>query len=186
MAAQQWAEVGEGPLTATLVDKAAPGRMQALEMQHPGLVEAVAPCLLTIDIEAPTRDGLAEPGPSLTEVRPSLVAVVLDDESTALATALYLNRHDRRPDGPGGGAHPGRRDWARRSTWTTRRATHASRACGCSPCWTGPARPTVDGGVREQLARALYEDHLVRAAARGVVDSGVVGAHSRRRTGGGS
>jgi hypothetical protein len=33
----------------------------------------------------------------------------------------------------------------------------------CSPA-------LVDGGVREQLARALYEDHLVRAAARGVVD----------------
>ena len=28
----------------------------------------------------------------------------------------------------------------------------------------------VDGGVREELARALYTDHLVRAAARGVVD----------------
>ena len=28
----------------------------------------------------------------------------------------------------------------------------------------------MDGGVREELARALYEDHLNRAAARGVVD----------------
>src|SRR4029078_5462927 len=67
-------------------------RLQALEMQHPGLVQAVASCLVAIDIEAPTRDGLAELTRRLTEVRPSLVAVVLDDESTALATALFLHR----------------------------------------------------------------------------------------------
>ncbi|HTE74674.1 MAG TPA: hypothetical protein VK640_15975, partial [Actinomycetes bacterium] len=50
-AAQQWADVDERPLTATLVDKAASARMQALEMQHPGLADAVASCPVAIDIE---------------------------------------------------------------------------------------------------------------------------------------
>ena len=141
VAAQEWAEVGEGPLTATLVDKEAPGRLQALEMQHPGLVQAVASCLVAIDIEAPTRDGLAELTKRLTEVRPSLVAVVLDDESTALATALFLHRTIDDPTVPVWSAPAATRGSARRSPWTTRRVTSASRACGCSRCSTGPARP---------------------------------------------
>lgn len=171
VAAQQWAEVGEGPLTATLVDQAAPARMQALEMQHPGLVDAVASCLVTIDIEAPTRDGLAELTKRLTEVRPSLVAVVLDDESTALATALYLHRTIDDPTVPvvvrtrgdaGLSASVGVDDEAGDPRFPGLRLFPMLDRT-CSPA-------LVDGGVREQLARALYEDHLVRAAARGVAD----------------
>ena len=79
-AAQQWAEVGEGPLPATLVDREATNRWHALEMQHPGLVEGVDAQLLTLDVEAPTREGLAEFTDRLSALRPSLVAVVLDDE----------------------------------------------------------------------------------------------------------
>jgi TrkA-N domain/RyR domain len=171
VAAQRWAEIGDGPLTATLVDIEASSRMQALEMQHPGLIEAVNARLLTIDVEAPTRDGMAELTKRLAEVPPRLVAVLLDDESTALATALFLYRTIDDPTialvvRTRGDAGLG-------ASVTVDDADGESRFPGlrlfplldrtCSPA-------LMDGGVREELARALYGDHLVRAAARGVVD----------------
>ncbi len=171
VAAQQWAEVGDGPLTATLVDVAAPSRMQALEMQHPGLVDAVSACLLTIDVEAPTRDGVAELMKRLAEVRPQLVAVALDDESTALATAIFLHRMIDDPTIPvvvrtrgdaGVGASVGMDDQDGDPRFPGLRLFPLLDRT-CSPA-------LMDGGIREELARALYEDHLIRAAARGVVD----------------
>jgi TrkA-N domain/RyR domain len=171
VAAQQWAEVGDGPLTATLVDREASSRMQALELQHPGLVEAVAARLLTIDVEAPTRAGLAELTKRLAEVRPRLVAVVLDDESTALATALFLHRTIDDPTIPvvvrtrgdaGLGASVAVDDEDGDPRFPGLRLFPLLDRT-CSPA-------LVDGGVREELARALYEDHLIRAAARGVAD----------------
>jgi hypothetical protein len=171
VAAQRWAEIGDGPLMATLVDREAGSRMQALEMQHPGLVDGMSARLLTFDVEAPTPDGLAELTKRLAEVRPALVAVVLDDESTALATALFLHRtiddatipvvvrtrgdaglgaSVRMDDEEGDPRFPGLRLFPLLDRT-------------CSPA-------LMDGGVREELARALYEDHLNRAAARGVVD----------------
>jgi hypothetical protein len=171
VAAQRWAEVGDGPLTATLVDREAASRMQALEMQHPGLVEAVRAHLLTFDVEAPSRDGLAELTKRLADVRPGLVAVVLDDESTALATALFLHRTIDDPTIPvvvrtrgdaGLGASVRMDDEEGEERFPGLRLFPLlDRTCS-------PAR--MDGGVREELARALYEDHLSRAAARGVVD----------------
>jgi hypothetical protein len=171
VAAQEWAEVGEGPLTATLVDVAAPQRMQAMEMQHPGLVEAVSAHLLTIDVEAPTRDGLAELTKRLSDVRPRLVAVVLDEESTALTTALFLHRLLDDPTIPvvvrtrgeaGLSASVGMADEAGDPRFPGLRLFPMLDRT-CSPA-------LMDGGVREELARTLYADHLVRAAARGVVD----------------
>ena len=139
--------------------------MQALEMQHPGLVEAVASCLLTIDIEAPTRDGLAELTKRLTRSGPAWSPSCWT--TSPRHTALYLHRTIDDPTVPVVVRTRGDADWARRSTWTTRRATTLPGPAAvpmldrtCSP-------DLVDGGVREQLARALYEDHLVRAAARG-------------------
>jgi len=171
VAAQQWAEIGDGPLTATLVDMEASSRMQTLEMQHPGLVEAVAARLLTFDVEAPTREGLAEFTKRLAEIRPSLVAVVMDDESTALATALFLHRTIDDPTVPvvvrtrgdaGLGASVSMDDEAGDPRFPGLRLFPLLDRT-CSPA-------LMDGGVREELARALYEDHLVRAAARGVED----------------
>ena len=171
VAAQRWAEVGDGPLTVTLVDIAAPARLQALEMQHPGLVDGVNARLLSFDVEAPTRDGLAELEKRLAEVRPSLVAVVLDDESVALATALFLHRliddatvpvvvRTRGEAGLGASISVDDEEGAPRFPGL-RLFPLLDRTCS-------PA--LMDGGVREELARALYEDHLVRAAARGVAD----------------
>ena len=171
VAAQEWAEVGDVPLTATLVDVAAPQRMQALEMQHPGLVEAVSARLLTIDVEAPTRDGLAELTKRMAEIPPRLVAVVLDDESVALATGLFLHRLIDDPTIPvvvrtrgesGLGASLALADEADDPRFPGLRLFPMLDRT-CSPA-------LIDGGVREELARTLYEDHLARAAARGVVD----------------
>jgi hypothetical protein len=171
VAAQEWAELGEGPLTATLVDVEAPQRMQALEMQHPGLVEAVSARLLAIDVEAPTRDGLAELTKRMAEIPPRLVAVVLDDESMALATGLFLHRLIDDPAIPvvvrtrgesGLGASLALAEEADDPRFPGLRLFPLLDRT-CSPA-------LIDGGVREELARTLYEDHLVRAAARGVVD----------------
>ena len=171
VAAQEWAEVGDVPLTATLVDVAALQRMQALEMQHPGLVEAVSACLLTIDVEAPTRDGLAELTKRMADIPPRLVAVVLDDESVALATGLILHRLIDDPAVPvvvrtrgesGLGASLALADEAGDPRFPGLRLFPMLDRT-CSPA-------LIDGGVREELARTLYEDHLARAAARGVVD----------------
>ena len=171
VAAQEWTEVGEGPLTATLVDVEAPRRVQALELQHPGVVEAVSAHLLTIDIEAPTRDGMAQLTKRLADVPPRLVAVVLDDESTALTAALLLHRLIDDPAVP--------------VVVRTRGAAGLSASVAMDDDAGDPRFPglrmfpmldrtcspaLIDGGVREELARTLYADHLVRAAARGVVD----------------
>ena len=91
-AAQQWHHAESGPLEATLVDLDVERQWQAMEMQHPGLVEAVHARLLELDVEAPTKEGLAELTKRVTEHKPGLVAVVLDNESLALATGLYLHR----------------------------------------------------------------------------------------------
>jgi hypothetical protein len=171
VAAQRWADIGDGPLTATLVDMEAPSRIQALELQHPGLIDSVSACLLTMDVAAPTAEGLAELTRRLTEIRPHLVAVVIDDESTALATALFLHRMLNDPTIPvvvrtrgddGLGATVGMDDEVGDPRFPGLRLFPLLDQT-CSPA-------LVEGGVREELARALYEDHLVRAAARGVDD----------------
>jgi len=169
-AAQRWSEVGEGPLPATLVDREAPVRLQALEMQHPGLVEALDAKVLTIDVEAPTPQGLVDFNDRLAALRPTLIAVVLDDESTALATGLFLHRtlddpsipvvvRTRGDDGLGEAVmddEDGQPRYPGLKLFPFLDRT-------CSPA-------LIEGGVREELARALYEDHLARAAVRGVVD----------------
>lgn len=168
-AAQRWAEVGTGPLVATLVDREVVNRWQAMEMQHPGLVDAVDAELLMFDVEAPTKHGLAEFTERLDAIRPSLLAVVLDDESTALATALFLHRtiDDEtipvvvRTRGTGGLAEAVEDDDGNSRFPGLKLFPMLDRACS-------PA--LIDGGVREELARALYGDHLARAAERGVED----------------
>ncbi|HET7735698.1 MAG TPA: NAD-binding protein [Nocardioidaceae bacterium] len=171
VAAQKWSEVDEGPLTVTLVDREATARMAALEMQHPGLVEAVSFAVIPLDVEAPTKDGLEAFLGRIADHRPSLVTVAIDDESIALATGLYLHRtiddpevpivvRTRGDDGLGEVVGLDDEDGARRFPGL-RLFPMLDRTCS-------PA--LIDGGVREELARALYEDHLARAAARGVVD----------------
>ena len=141
VAAQQWAEVGDGPLTATLVDREASSRMQALEMQHPGLVEAVAARLLTIDVEAPTRDGLAELTKRLAEVRPQPGRRRAGRRVHGPGHRAVPAPHDRRPDHPGRGPHARGRGTGRLGRHGRRGGgPSASPACGCSPCSTGPAR----------------------------------------------
>jgi hypothetical protein len=171
VAAQQWAEVGDGPLIATLVDREAASRMQALEMQHPGLVDGVTARLLTFDVEAPSQDGLAELTKRLTEVRPQLVAVVLDEESTALATGLFLHRTIDDPTIPVVVRTRGDAGLGASVRMDDEEGDPRFPGLRLFPLLDRTCSPAlIDGGVREELARALYDDHLNRAAARGVVD----------------
>ncbi len=169
-AAQQWAEVGAGRLVVTVVDREASSRWLSLGMQHPGLVDVVDVELLSFDVEAPTPAGLAELTERVTLVRPALVAVVLDDESLALATGLFLQRLLDDGDIPVVVRTRGDQGLGE---------VVASEVAGeprfpglelfplldraCSPA-------LIEGGVREQLARAVYEDHLARAGVRGVYE----------------
>ena len=107
-AAQQWAELGDSPLVATLVDLEGDSRWQGMVMQHPALREAVEPTLLAFDVDSPTEEALAALTDRLKARRPSLVAVVLDDESLALSTGLSASAAGRR-DHPRRRPHPRRR-----------------------------------------------------------------------------
>jgi hypothetical protein len=171
VAAQKWSEAGDGPLTVTLVDREAPARMQALEMQHPGLVSAVDATVLPLDVEAPTREGLDSFLGRLAEHRPSLVAITLDDESTALATGLYLHRAIDDPDVPVVVRTRGDEGLGEAVGLDDEEGMRRFPGLRLFPMLDRTCSPAlIEGGVREELAKALYEDHLARAAARGVVD----------------
>jgi hypothetical protein len=163
-AAQQWAEVGEGPLPITMIDREATGRWEAMCLQHPALEAAVRPNCLDIDLEAPTPDVIETFTATLHQNPPTLVAIVFEDESLALSTGLFTHR------ALGDGRIPivvrTEADAGLGSVVTpmSRSATPArfpgltlfpflDRACS-------PA--IIEGGVREQLARAIHEDHTAR------------------------
>lgn len=163
-AAQQWAEVGEGPLPVTLVDREASGRWHAMCLQHPALEGAVRVRCLDIDLDAPTGEVLNTFTGMLAEAPPTLVAVVFEDESLALSTGLFVHRAVRDGAVPivvrteadaglgsvvtprAGGAAPARFPGLTLFPFLDR---------ACSPA-------IIEGGVREQLARAMHEDHIAR------------------------
>ncbi len=164
-AAQQWAELGDSPLVATLVDLEGDSRWQGMVMQHPALREAVEPTLLAFDVDSPTEEALAALTDRLKARRPSLVAVVLDDESLALSTGLFLHRllddatipvvvRTRGDAGLGqivtGDRFPGLELFPMLDK-------------ACSPA-------IIEGGVRERLARSMHDDHRARTSTGGVYD----------------
>jgi hypothetical protein len=166
-AAQQWAEVGEGPLVVTLVDREASGRWHAMTLQHPGLVSAVAPRCLDIDLDAPTSEVLDTFRAALESDPPTFVAVVFEDESLALSSGLFVHRTVRTSTIPiavrtesdaglgsivtpwEGGEAPARFPGLALFPFLDR---------ACSPA-------IIEGGVREQLARGIHEDHTARTGA---------------------
>lgn len=169
-AAQRWAEVGDGPLQATLVDVAAGDRWHVLEMQHPSLVEGVEATFLELDVEAPGREGLAALLERLTEVPPTLVAVVLDDEALALSTGIYLRRLVDDEAVPVVVRTRGERGLG--EVVAAQQAADPGRLAGLRlfPLIDRACTPAlVEGGLREQLAAGLWTDHVARAAVRGVV-----------------
>jgi voltage-gated potassium channel Kch len=166
-AAQQWAEVGEGPLAVTLVDREVSGRWQALRMQHPALADAVEVRCLGLDFEAPTAEAVDAFTSALASSPPTMVAVVFEDESLALSSALFVHKAVRDPSVP------------------VVVRTDADAGLGGIVTPPGDATPTfpgmvlfpfldracspsiIEGGVREQLARGMHEDHTARTGVGG-------------------
>jgi Trk K+ transport system NAD-binding subunit len=166
-AAQQWVDVGEGPLPMTLVDREARGRWQALLLQHPAMASAVAVNALELDLESPGEETLTQFLEVLTVRRPTMVAVAFEDESLALSSALMAHKALGDPSVP----------------VVVRTETEAGLGRIIMPTGSGSAHhrfaglhvfPFVDracspaiieGGVREQLARAMHEEHTARTGS---------------------
>ena len=96
---------------------------------------------------------------------------MLDDESTALATALFLHRTIDDPTIPVVVRTRGDAGLGASVRMDDEEGDPRFPGLRLFPLLDRTCSPALmDGGVREELARALYEDHLNRAAARGVVD----------------
>ena len=158
-AAQIWAQHGAGRLRVTLVDRRATGRYHALTMRHPALVESVEATTIDLDIGQPTEASVATFDRVLAERPPALVVVAFDDDSLAWSSVLFVRRRLTTPvevvvrtDADSGfGNH-------------LRAATGGDRALGTIvpfPFLDRACTPDlIEGGVREQLARALHEEFL--------------------------
>lgn len=177
-AARAHAAGHDGPLGVTLVDRRATARFHALRMQHPALADAVDATCLDLDFGAPDAaavDGFDE---ILRTHAPSLVVVAFEDETLAWSTGLFI--HPRlgdssatvviRTESDGGLASllDGATSGVDRTT-APRLATFPflDRACSTD---------LVDGGVREQLARSLHDDHVARTSGA-TVGAGTAGAY---------
>ena len=176
VAAQRWAEIGDGPLMATLVDReavqqdagagdAAPG---------PGRSRQLRACSRSTSRRRP-RTGWRSSRSAWQRSGRALVAVVLDEESTALATALFLHRTIDDPTIPVVVRTRGDAGLGASVRMDDEEGDPRFPGLRLFPLLDRTCSPALmDGGVREELARALYEDHLNRAAARGRGGSGVV------------
>lgn len=162
---QQWADLNPGvKLCPTLVDRSARGRWEALRLQHPALDDVCEPTLVDLDVQDPTPEAVDGFTALLAEDPPAWVAVAFDDESFALANAVFLHHHlpwgqvpivvrMRTVDGLGGllTPHPD--------------SEVAFPGVQLFPFLDKTCTPeTIDGGVREQLARAVHDDYLAHLA----------------------
>ena len=158
---QQWADLNPGvKLCPTLVDRAGRGRWEALRLQHPALGDVCEPTIVDLDLEEPAPGAVDDFIALLDQDAPSWVAIAFDDESTALAHAVFMHQHlpfgkvpivvrMRTADGLGGllAPHP-----ESKVTFPgVQMFPFLDRTCTVE---------TVDGGVREQLAQAVHEDYL--------------------------
>ena len=161
-AAQTWAVNGNPkPLRVSLVDRVATGRWEALRLQHPALPDACTATTLDLDFEAP-RPGAVEQFESLLADSPTWVAVLFEDEATALSAALLARQTMgdgtvpvivRTPTATGiGELLSGADDALFPAYHVFPYLDHA-----CTP-------EVVEGGVREQLARAMHDEYLLRGA----------------------
>ena len=160
-AAQRWRERGEGPLAITLIDRYAHGRLHALTMRHPALHTALDAHCIELDFGAPSEQAVAEFDRVLVERPPTLVVAAFDDETLAWSSALFVRRRAARPvdvvvrtNSAGGfGAHLEEAVGAGVVHGRIVAFPFLDRAC---------TTELIEGGVREQLARALHDDHLAR------------------------
>ena len=161
-AAQTWAALGNAtPLRMTLVDRVASGRWEALRLQHPALPDACAATTLDLDLDAP-GPGAVERFEAVLADNPTWVAVLFDDEATAVSAAL-LTRQTMRDE-------------------TVPVIVRTQSQSGIGELLTGAddepfpgyhvfpfldracTREVVEGGVREQIARAMHDDYLTDGA----------------------
>ncbi|MCU1391224.1 MAG: RyR protein [Ilumatobacteraceae bacterium] len=164
--AQQWAEISPiDPLRITIVDEAASGRWAALRLGHPALDEGCDPQVLDFDLKAPTAEGVDALQRSFAgRDGATWVVVAYADESLSLSTALFLHQslgvrklpiivRTRTEVGLGALLIPGE---SRSDAFPTMRAfPFLDRTCTID---------AIDAGVREQLARAVHEDYLLRSS----------------------
>jgi hypothetical protein len=163
-AAQQWAEQRRGPLPITLVDRQSPGRLHALRMRHPALRTTIAARCIPLDIGAPSEAAVDEFEQVLSDTPPTLVVAAFEDESLAWTSGLFVRRRVTRPvdivvrtDSDGGfGRHLQSAVGERGALGRIVTFPFLDRAC---------TTDLIEGGVREQLARALHADHVGRAGA---------------------
>ena len=158
-AAQQWAENGEGQLRLTLVDRVASGRWHALRLQHPALPSATETLSLDLDLDEPDGAAVDAFTTVLDTDPPTAVAITFEDETLALSSALLVHQAVRGRD--------------------VEVVVRVQEDVGLAALVTPPGLSLfpvldkactpaiVEGGVREQLARALHEDYLARVGADG-------------------
>ena len=159
--AQMWAsDHPDERLHLTLVDPNAEGRWAELRHRHPALDDVCLPELIDLDLGQPSADGLDAFAEMLHEDQPTWVAIVVEDEALALANAVFL--HQQLPRG----AVP----IVVRMRSSTGLGTLLDPVSGSNQSFPGvEVFPfldrtctvlSLDGGIREQLARAVHEDYL--------------------------
>jgi hypothetical protein len=150
----------------TLVDVEAEGKWNAMLLQHPALVAATEATCLVLDLEAPTREAV-DGFMAVLRRHPPTIAVVVDaDESLALSSALFVHKALRDPSVP---------VVVRTDADAGLGGIITPTAVGSEPPFPGMAvfpfldractPALVEGGVREQLARGIHEDHTARTGS---------------------
>lgn len=157
-AAQQWAVSGNAkPLRVSLIDRVASGRWEALRLQHPALPDVCAGTALDLDLDAP-KSGAVEQFEALLRDDPTWVVVLFEDEANALSAALLTRQTMRDATVPVivrtrtrhgiGELLAGTDDDPFPGYYVFPFLDHA-----CTP-------EVVEGGLREEIARALHDDYL--------------------------
>lgn len=154
------ADVDSPPLSVTLVDRQAERRYHALRMQHPALAQAVSADFVELDFGAPSSSAVDAFERMLADHPPTLVVVAFDDESLCWSTGLFVQQ----------------RLVGGRADVVVRTVSDSGFASLLPASTDGPTSRLVpfpvvaractvdliEGGVREQLARSIHEDHVAR------------------------
>ncbi len=161
-AAQRWMEHGRGPLPMTLIDRRASGRLRALTMQHPALASSLDATCIDLDLEAPSPGALAEFDSVVADRPPSLVIVAFENDALAWTSSLFIRRRVPgsvdivvRTDSDGGFGHHLQSN-VERSATIGRIVSFPFVSAACSV-------ELIEGGVREQLAQSIHNDHVAHA-----------------------
>ena len=163
---QQWAHLHPGErMPITLVDADASGRWAELSQRHPALGDVCLPELIDLDLSTPSADGIEAMVELLAEDRPTWVAVVLESEPNALASAVFVHQQIPRGEVP----------IVVRMRSAAGLGTLLDPLSGSEQAFPGVTVfpfldrtctvETVDGGIREQLARAVHEEYVAHLPA---------------------